>query len=209
MHRFISAINRLRGAWRNRGGAVAVEFAFLFPIALVFTFGLIEFSLILFDFHRLSEATRRGARAAIIQNPVADLSSLDPSDTSTTLTCQGTGTVPSDDDGVTGLSGATCDSPSTEFQTILQDMQGIKPDLTGDNVTISYTATGVSLGSAGLVTPMVTVKITGFQYSYFVLNMVDDLLKLSGGSGTDFSSNTTFDFPDFATSRVGPTQNSG
>ncbi len=202
MHRFISAIKRRRrGAWRDRRGAVAVEFAFLFPIALVFTFGLIEFSLILFDFHRLSEATRRGARAAIIQTAVADLTGL----TGAAISCQGTGVT-------TGDYSVTCTTSVADaaaFQTIVQDMQGIKPDLTGSNVSITYTDTGVTGGAEtpGLMTPMVTVQVTGFQYSYFVLTMVDDLLQLSGGSGTDFSSSTTFDFPDFATSRVGPTQN--
>ena len=201
MHRFISAIRRRRrGAWRDRRGAVAVEFAFLFPIALVFTFGLIEFALILFDFHRLSEATRRGARAAIIQSAVADLTGL----TTTTITCTGTGVVTSD----YGVSCSTSVDDAAAFQTIIQDMQGIKPNLTGSNVTITYTDTGVTGGAStpGLMTPMVTVQVVGFQYSYFVLNLVDDLLSLSGASG-NISAATTFSFPDFATSRVGPTQN--
>ncbi len=202
MHRFISAIKRRRrGAWRDRRGAVAVEFAFLFPIALVFTFGLIEFSLILFDFHRLSEATRRGARAAIIQTAVADLSGL----TGGVISCQGSGATPSN----YGVTCSTSVANAAAFETIVRDMQGIKPDLTGSNVSITYTDTGVTGGAStpGLMTPMVTVQVTGFQYSYFVLTLVDDLFTVGGGSGTDFSSSTTFDFPDFATSRVGPTQN--
>lgn len=202
MPRFISAIRRHpRGAWRNRRGAVAIEFAFLFPIALVFTFGLIEFSLILFDFHRLSEATRRGARAAIIQPAVAALTGMTPT-SNTIITCTGTGSTP----GNYGVTCSTTVADAAAFQTIVTDMQGIKPDLTGSNVSITYTATGVSAGSAGLVTPMVTVQVTGFQYSYFILTMADDLLSLSGASGNVLS-NTTFSLPDFATSRVGPTQN--
>ena len=206
MHRFISAIRRRRrGAWRDRRGAVAVEFAFLFPIALVFTFGLIEFSLILFDFHRLSEATRRGARAAIIQPSVADLSGMTPTST-TIITCSGDATTgPSFTVSCSG--GSTSSNANTIFATIMADMQGIKSDLMGDNVTISYAATGVSTGTSGLVTPMVTVSITGFQYTYYTLTLVDDLLALSGTSGDVLGGTTTMTFPDFATSRVGATQN--
>ncbi len=207
MHRFISAIKRRCGAWRNRRGAVAVEFAFLFPIALVFTFGLIEFALILFDFHRLSEATRRGARAAIIQPAISDLANLSAAGSPYECTANATSTAPYSVTCSVG-PGPSADADDI-FETIITDMQGIKPDLMGSNITITYTDTGVTGGeeTPGLMTPMVTVSISGFQYSYFVLTLVDDLLGLSGASGTDFSSSTTFSFPDFATSRVGPTQN--
>jgi Flp pilus assembly protein TadG len=50
---------------RERGGA-AVEFAIVFPLLLVLLFGIIEFSLILYDKAMITNASREGARAGIV-----------------------------------------------------------------------------------------------------------------------------------------------
>jgi Flp pilus assembly protein TadG len=176
---------------------VAVEFAFLFPIALVFVFGLLEFGLILFDYHRLGEATRRGARMAIIQDIIGTASSIPSSD----VVCTGSGSTISDY-SVSCTNGATENAAS--FQSIVQDMQGIKADLVGNNVIVTYRDSGVTGGvdSPGIVTPVVTVEITGYEYTFFLLSMMGDLLGDSSGNITG-----TMTFPDFATSRMGGSQN--
>lgn len=53
-------------------GAVFVEFAFLLPILLVLTFGLIEFGLFMYNQQVLANAAREGARYGIVQVPVVD-----------------------------------------------------------------------------------------------------------------------------------------
>ena len=50
---------------RERGGA-AIEFAIVFPLLVMLLFGIIEFSLILYDKAMITNASREGARAGIV-----------------------------------------------------------------------------------------------------------------------------------------------
>jgi Flp pilus assembly protein TadG len=50
---------------RNQKGASAVEFALVLPILLVVAFGIIEFSIALYDKAMITNASREGARAGI------------------------------------------------------------------------------------------------------------------------------------------------
>lgn len=47
-------------------GAAAVEFAIVLPILIILVFGIIEFSVILFDKAMITNASREGARAGIV-----------------------------------------------------------------------------------------------------------------------------------------------
>ncbi len=51
---------------RQQAGTAAVEFAIIGSVALVVILGLIEFSRMVFVVNALSEATRRGARMAVV-----------------------------------------------------------------------------------------------------------------------------------------------
>ena len=50
----------------DRKGVAAVEFALVLPILLVLVFGIIEFSLVLFDKQIITNASREGARLGIV-----------------------------------------------------------------------------------------------------------------------------------------------
>ena len=52
---------------RNERGAVATEFAILLPVLLLILFGTIEFGLIMFNREVITNASREGARAGIVQ----------------------------------------------------------------------------------------------------------------------------------------------
>lgn len=54
--------------FKSEKGASAVEFALIAPLLLVLTFGIIEFSVLLFDKAVVTNASREGARAAIVYN---------------------------------------------------------------------------------------------------------------------------------------------
>ena len=55
---------------KNQQGTALVEFALIFMILILLLFGIIEFSLVLYDKQVLTNACREGARAGIIQqNP--------------------------------------------------------------------------------------------------------------------------------------------
>ncbi len=53
---------------RSEKGVSAVEFALIAPLLFVLTFGIIEFGLLLFDKAVVTNASREGARAAIVFN---------------------------------------------------------------------------------------------------------------------------------------------
>jgi len=50
----------------NQDGATVVEFAIIVPILLLLIFGIIEFSLLLFNQHIITNSSREGARAGIV-----------------------------------------------------------------------------------------------------------------------------------------------
>jgi Flp pilus assembly protein TadG len=51
---------------KSEKGVSAVEFALIAPLLFVLTFGIIEFALLLFDKAVVTNASREGARAAIV-----------------------------------------------------------------------------------------------------------------------------------------------
>lgn len=53
---------------RSEKGVSAVEFALIAPLLFALTFGIIEFALLLFDKAVVTNASREGARAAIVFN---------------------------------------------------------------------------------------------------------------------------------------------
>jgi hypothetical protein len=54
---------------KNHNGATAVEFALILPVLLLIVFGITEFSLVLFNKHIITNASREGARAGIVARP--------------------------------------------------------------------------------------------------------------------------------------------
>src|SRR5713101_7395349 len=51
----------------NERGAVAAEFALLLPVVLLILFGTIEFGMIMYSRELITNASREGARAGIVQ----------------------------------------------------------------------------------------------------------------------------------------------
>lgn len=60
-------LNRHR--FKDQRGAAVVEFALVVPLLLVICFGIIEFSVLLYDKAMLTNASREGARAGIVYLP--------------------------------------------------------------------------------------------------------------------------------------------
>jgi Flp pilus assembly protein TadG len=54
------------GKINNQNGAALVEFAIVLPLLLMIVFGIIEFSLLLYDKAMITNASREGARAGIV-----------------------------------------------------------------------------------------------------------------------------------------------
>ena len=51
---------------KNQDGATVVEFALIAPLLFLLIFGVIEFSLLLFNKHVINNSSREGARAGIV-----------------------------------------------------------------------------------------------------------------------------------------------
>ncbi len=169
--------------WRNVRGAAAIEFAFVLPLLVGFTVAALEFGLILFDYQRAGEATRRGVRDLVINPPMAALDALQADGS---VVCIGGG------GGVTCTGGNVEASASDTFAGLYTKMQAIFSDIEPGNVSITYSASGIDL-NPGVITPVVTLSLTGMRHEFFILQIVPGI---TGG----------FDFPAFAASRVTSTQ---
>jgi TadE-like protein len=119
-----------------------VEMALTLPLFLLLIFAIIELALVIFTWTRAVDATRAGARYAIVNDAVTDISSLDCS-------------------AVTDLT-VTCDSASCA--DLMDEMNALYQDLEAANVTVRYGCS--STGFAGNPRPVreVTVAIVGQEY---------------------------------------------
>lgn len=175
------ALNRAVRAFRRcREGAVAIEFAFVMPVMLIISIGALDASLLMYQMHNGSEATRRGAREALVQleTLVEETDIIGASN----IECTSNGSA------VTCTSGTVKGNAQDIFDDILTAMQSILPELTVSDVTVSYSDSGISTGGA-VVTPTVTVSIANVGYEFIVgrLWMIDS-------SGVEL--------PSFRTTRV-------
>lgn len=187
MNRRISAIRLprfLAGILRDRGGATAVEFAFIALPLVIISSVLLELAIILFDYHTATEATRRGIRTALTNaQPVADIDDLL---TSSNIVCTGT---------VNGVqcTGGDLESASA-FDAIVVSMQQIMPVIGSDNVVVTYSPSRLDAPPnpgdiIAILTPLVTVSVVGLQHQFLL-----------------FPDALTFTFPSFSTSRVAPSE---
>lgn len=165
--------------WRRAdSGNVAVEFAFIFPILVLMTMGALELSFVVFDYHKASEATRRGVRAAIINDPVADMALV----SNGAITCSKTSNV-------SCTSGSV--KSSSSFDAIVQAIQEISPNIADTNVSVTYADSGVVIGgSADIVTPVITVRINGVRYDFVALKLIPGFP-------------SSVELPGFDTTRIG------
>lgn len=61
---------------RSQKGAAAVEFALLLPLLLAIFAGMVEMGLLLYDQQVITNASREGARAGIVQDSTIDVDSI-------------------------------------------------------------------------------------------------------------------------------------
>jgi Flp pilus assembly protein TadG len=68
-NKFVSRTMKKKMIIKNQNGATVVEFAIVLPLLLVFIFGIIEFSLLLYNKAMITNTSREGARAGIVFAP--------------------------------------------------------------------------------------------------------------------------------------------
>ena len=166
-------MNRILQNRAREHGAALVEMAIVLIIFLALVFAIIEFSLLIFNYSRVIESARAGARYAIVNNVETGCSAGVDS-----LSCPG-GTAVN-----CSLSGS---SP------ILAEMQksveaGV---IEADNVDITYAcATGAGFVDRNPPVMQVTIKVTGVEHHFTVPGVI--------GLGDEL----TLTLPDQSTTRT-------
>jgi hypothetical protein len=167
------------GFHRSVQGAAAVEFALVFPLLLLLTFGIIEFGLVFYQANMLEKATQKGARKAITWDPIAptlaNYSAAEtglgpglplPADLELEVVC--------DSNSCTGTGALTSPGYSTEaFTAILNAMRSIYPAISPENVVITYRNIGLGFVGrpGGSVVPAVTVRLRDMRYDFVMLDV--------------------------------------
>lgn len=143
--------------------AAAVDTAFILPILLLLSFAILELTVLAFEYHRASEATRRGARVASMNNAIPDLSGLSEADPSSV--CKSTA-------GTITCTRGTVESPTT-FDNIVAPMQAILTRINPTNIRVTYTWSGLGDPTTpGGIKPFVTVGIVGLSYDFLVIDVI-------------------------------------
>jgi hypothetical protein len=169
---------------------------------LLLALGIVDVTYMFYEWALASKATYRGARVAVVSNPVAS-NATNISFSATQLQnigqlcfvpTTGSATSPANCPTITNVScvsgdcGAGNTYDSAAFTRILTAMQTVFPRVAAGNVQVIYTTNG--LGYVGLpyadpsatqfALPMnVTVSVTGMTHQFFFL---PGLLRLFGGN---------------------------
>ncbi len=160
MNRPISAINELLRGARAESGESILTFAILFPILLGISLAILEFSLVILDYNRAGEATRRAARIAAIEPPIGDLSNIDTGEVSCSA-----------NSGTTFCNGGTLLSAAT-FNSMVQAMQTVLPAIEPDNVQVVYGNSGIGAVESGGIKPFVSVNLVNLQRPFMFLQVI-------------------------------------
>jgi len=165
----------------DEDGAFIIEFGITFPVLILLSFGLLEFSLVVFDYQRAAEATRAGVRHTIINDPIANTATILDGETITCTSSEGT---------VACAGGSPDDDANTLFQALLEEMQGIYPTLDASNLVVTYEGTNVGEEDEfGGLFPLVTLQLSGVKHDMIVGHLI----------GIE-----TIEFPAFTTTVLGP-----
>lgn len=162
MSKITSAIRGWR-LGRDQRGSVATEAAIIIPFLVLLTVAIIEFVVFLYDWQVVTNATREGARAALIAPNIASLGNLNTA--GAVVSCQWTGTA-------TCTNGAVTANADTIYTGIVTIMQDLVPGITATMVRIDYTFSTVdNVSTSGLKTPLVSVRLVGFIHTFVVLDL--------------------------------------
>jgi hypothetical protein len=160
----------------SEAGAAAVELAILFPLLLMFTFGIIEFGLVLHQMNTLEKATQLGVRKAVTWDPVApELATYTGSGSAGTPLPAGLQLeIVCDIAGCTGTGAIT--SPgysSAAFTEMVDEMAKIYPQIGPEDVVITYRNIGLGFigRPGGAVVPSVTVSLRNLTYDFILLDV--------------------------------------
>jgi hypothetical protein len=172
--------NRLAGTRlrASDAGASAVEFALVFPLLLLLTFGIIEFGLVLYQMNMAEKATQLGVRKAVTWDPVAvELATFTPTGNGVgagdplpvglqiDIVCQSSGCT-----GTGAIASPTFSSAA--FNDIVSEIASVYPQIEPENVVVTYRNIGLGFVGkpGGSVVPAVTVSLRDLTYDFILLD---------------------------------------
>jgi hypothetical protein len=184
---------------QDERGTTTIEFTLVALMFFTFTFGMVEFSYMFWQYNSASKAVQVGARLAAVSDPVwTDLTSL--TDDSGTpggpwtldyeIVCSGEDEECDGDDGtydaaalerlVEGRDGVCGDVGDDRDPGMCDIFDRVTPE----NVIVTYSNTGLGFaGRPGGPVPTITVQLTGLTFEFVGLG---DLLGLDAFTMPDF-----------------------
>ncbi len=175
----------IKCVWRDPSGAVAVEFGLVGSIFILLLIGMMEFGIAFWQWNQASKALQLGVRLAAVSDPVSsDLKTMtglsatvEQGDAMPYFQRVCNGATQSCSSGtydaaamrtlVYGRGNAACPSTVQRYPAMCQLFSRITPQ----NVIVEYTQTGLGFaGRPGGPLPSITVRLTGLNFDFIVLN---------------------------------------
>lgn len=168
------------GVFADGRGESVIGFALVAPILILLSLGILEFALVIFDYHRAGEATRRAARLAAINAPIANVSGFSAG---SSIECGSSG-------GTVSCAGAAVANAGV-FDTIVGGVQAVLPGVTAANLVVRYSDSGIGDPTTpGGIIPLVSVRLNGVEHPF---------LFIGGFPGMP----SAVTFPPFVTNQLG------
>ena len=162
---------------RDRSGAAAVEFSMIAMLLIVLIFGIIDFSMAIWQWNSAEKATEFGVRLAVVSSPIAN--GLETFDCKTNAiswgarcSTAGAGQLPTvlcrgDTASCTGGFAYS----AVAFAPIATRMQSVYLQLLPENITIQYADSGLGFaGRPGGPVPAVTVCLQNMNFDFTIIN---------------------------------------
>ena len=184
----------VRSLWGDPSGAVAVEFGLVASMFIVMLFGLMEFGTAFWQWNQATKALQLGVRLAAVSDPVSsDLKTMtglsatveegDPMPyfqricSGASRTCSGGTYDPvAMQTLVYGRGNTSCPTTRQSYPGMCQLFPRILPE----NIVVEYTHTGLGYaGRPGGPLPSITVRLTGLEFNFVVLDTMLGLPKIS------------------------------
>lgn len=187
--------------WRDADGTVAVEFGLVGGIFITMLVALMEFGSAYWQWNQATKALQLGVRLAAVSDPISsDLKTFtgvsatveegDPMPyfqrvcSGASQSCSGGTYDPAAMRTIVyGRGNTSCPTARQRYPAMCQ----LFPRITPQNLIVEYTQTGLGFaGRAGGPLPSITVRITGLNFNFVVLNNLLGLppISMAGLSAT-------------------------
>ncbi|MES9858476.1 MAG: TadE family protein [Sedimenticola sp.] len=176
--------------FKQQRGAATVEAAIVMMLFLALVFAIIEFAFALLKYEQSVEATRAGARVAMVSDPVCDLfGDLAGSVTDCPLNCDlgSTSNYIRINCNDSGVACGAADPPSG----LLGAMVRMLPELAPENVNLIYACSGAGFEQRPIPVPSITVSIEGITHPLILPTLFG------------FEAGLSWDIPPFSSTRLG------